>query len=202
MFFFIFNTSSFSVDHFGLFTQKLCPCVFAFGCSVINLEHLQRAIWFHSESCLESCNILMFWAQLGIWGRWKGSADSHSASSYRLRSPRADTDTVLIIQTSARKQKEIEATFFFCFFLAVNLLCTFHIVNQLFSQTLTFLESLLFLPQTSAALIYQPRHLTTHFLQELATKQVSPSIVALINHSWILHFLCIFCDIVNRSVNK
>lgn len=118
VFFFIFNTCSFSVDHLFiyLFPQKLCPCVFAFGCSVINLEHLQRAILFHSESCLESCNILMFWAQLGIWGSWKGSADSHSASSYRLRSPGADTDTVLIIQTSVRQQKEIEATFFFCLF--------------------------------------------------------------------------------------
>lgn len=69
-----------------------------------------------------------------------------------------------------RQQKEIEAKFF----LAVNLLFTFHIATQLFSQTLTFPESFLFFffstrkkgrrkKKTSAGLIYQARHLTTHF---------------------------------------
>lgn len=67
------------------------PRLRVFGCCVINLEHLQTVILFYSGNCLRSCSILMFWAQLGICAGWKGSADMHSASCYRLCSPRADT---------------------------------------------------------------------------------------------------------------
>lgn len=78
----------------------------------------RERLFFHSENCLKSCNILMFGAQRGICGSWKGNADSHSTLSYRLCSPAADSHTSLIIQTSARRQKEIEAKYIFFFFFS------------------------------------------------------------------------------------
>lgn len=193
-----------TLTYLCLFPQKLClqPCLFVFGCRVINLEHLQRAILFHSESCLKSCNILMFWPQLGICGSWKGSADSHSASSYRQCSPGADTDTALIIQTSARQQKKIEAMFF------------------LFVGS----QSAVYLPHRNSAFQSDPHlsGISSFSLTDVSCSHLSANTFdnsflcttwplnkfprALLHLSTFLGILnlcvCVFYDILNPSVNK
>lgn len=110
---FVFSAYDFCLFHRSSVSHPFCLCLDA----VLLIWNICRErYFFHSENCLKSCNFLMLWVQLGICGSWKGSADSHSTLSYRLCSPAADSHTSLIIQTSARQQKEIEATFFLFFF--------------------------------------------------------------------------------------
>lgn len=75
-------------------TEALFVCVSS--CCVINLKLLEQRQTDRQRYyfCLEK--VATFWCCSLSWGiceSWKGSADSHSASSYSPCSPGADTDT-------------------------------------------------------------------------------------------------------------
>lgn len=97
---------------FLFISLSVCACL-CFGLVLLLIWNICREQYDFFVGSTGDVAFLMCWFSDGNVEVKKASSYSQAASSYRLSSPGADTDTALIIQTSVRRQKRDWGEIFF-----------------------------------------------------------------------------------------